>query len=184
MESILHHRRNTGEKVHHRKKDWNNDKPVLYVEGEVVAGKPRGNSITGKRARKMVKYCDDGQEEEEEETNQYDQDSTEDDVQTGKSTVKAQTDRPAKKQKVKNTGMQKATKEETIQKKKDLQQIIKKRMIEYIPKNLMVPLQTEAMCKHMVNDITTYYNKGQQHKSFKSFRKITYKTPVSRSDWI
>jgi hypothetical protein len=66
------------------KADWNNDKPVLYVEGEAVAGKPRGNSISGKRARKKVKYSDDGQEEVEEveeETNQYNQDSTDNDVQ-------------------------------------------------------------------------------------------------------
>jgi hypothetical protein len=74
------------------KKDWNNDTPVLYEKGQGVAGKPRGNSITGKRARKKVKYSDDGQEEEEEEeeveeeeeTNQYYQDSTEDDLQTRK----------------------------------------------------------------------------------------------------
>jgi hypothetical protein len=77
------------------KNDWNKDKPVLYNNGQAIAGKPRGNSIAGKRARKNVNYSEDLQEEEEEEeTNQNNQDSTDDDVQTGKP--------KAKKQKVKN----------------------------------------------------------------------------------
>jgi ribosomal protein L17 len=85
------------------------------------------------------------------ETNQYSQDSTDGNVQTGKP--------KAKKQKVKNKSMQKATKEDTIQTEKELQQIIKKRIIEYIPRNLMEVLQTEVMCNHIVNDITTHYNR-------------------------
>jgi hypothetical protein len=102
----------------------------------------------------IIAYSEDRQEEEEGdeqvETNQYSQDSTDDDVQTGKPN--------AKKQKV-NKSMQKATKEDTKQTEKELQQIIKKSIIEYIPRKIMEVLHTDEMCDHMVNDITTYYNK-------------------------
>lgn len=133
--------------------DWNKDKPELYTNGQAVTGKPRGNSIAGKRARKNINYSEDVQEEEEEDeqvnTDQYCQDSTDDDVQTGKPN--------AKKQKV-NKRMQKATKEDTKQTEKELQQIIKNKIIEYIPRKMMEALSTDEMCDRMVNDITTYYN--------------------------
>jgi hypothetical protein len=135
------------------KDDWNKERPVLYNNGQAVAGKPRGNSIAGKRKRKNLNYSEDGQDEEEgdeqEETNQYSQDSTDGDVQTGKP--------KAKKQKV-NKSMQKATKEDTKQTEKELQEIIKKRIIEYIPKKVMEVIDDDEMCDHMVKDITTYYN--------------------------
>jgi hypothetical protein len=135
------------------KDDWNKEKPGLYINGKAVAGKPRGNSIAGKRTRKNVNYSEDGQDEEEGdeqvETNQNSQDSTDDDVQTRKP--------KAKKQKV-NKSMQKATKEDTKQTEKELQEIIKKKIIEYIPRKVMEVLHTDEMCDDMVNEITTYYN--------------------------